>query len=52
VQQTAGKYQAEKARKAMRDILENAQFVKAGTAGTGTAAWELAGASPLRSEPR
>jgi hypothetical protein len=41
----AGKYQAEKARKSMRDVLEAANFGKTGQAGQGTASWELAGAS-------
>jgi hypothetical protein len=42
---TAGKYQAEKARKDIRDILEGAGIRKVGATGRGTASWELIGAS-------
>jgi hypothetical protein len=42
---TAGKYQAEKARKAIRDVLEAAHFGKVGATAKGTASWELAGAT-------
>ncbi|HTW41903.1 MAG TPA: hypothetical protein VMD79_06290 [Solirubrobacteraceae bacterium] len=41
----AGKHQAEKARKALRDILEAKHFCKVGAAAKGTAAWELSGVS-------
>jgi hypothetical protein len=42
---TAGKYQAERARAAIRATLEGAGFLRVGTQQRGTASWELQGAS-------
>lgn len=41
----AGKYQAEKARAAIRATLEDAGFTRVGTNQSGTASWELQNAT-------